>query len=111
MKAPFPVTRKAWLPLLGLALSAPAFAQEPAPAPAEDVHEQMRMLIVQIEKGLGHVDRLLWSADARPAEGEESGIAFRLAAARDRSQRVLDDIDLLLEIRHHPHHGSGSGGS
>ena len=108
MKAPFPAVRGTRLPLLALALSAPAFAQEPAPSPAEDVHEQMRKLIVQVEKGLGHVDRLLWSAVDRPSEGEESGIASRLEAARDRSQKVLDDIDLLLEILHHPHGQSGS---
>ena len=118
MKAPFPAVRTAWLPLLTLPLltlpllalppSAPALTQERASSPGEDVHEQMRKLIVQIEKGLGHVDRLLWSADARPGEGEQPGIAARLDAARDRSQRVLDDIDLLLEIRHHPHDGGGS---
>ena len=111
MKAPFPAVRRTWLPLLALALSAPALAQDPAPSPTEDVHEQMRKLIVQIEKGLAHVDKLLWSADDRPGEGGQSGIASRLAAARDRSQKVLDDIDRLLEIRHHPHNGSGSGGS
>jgi hypothetical protein len=107
MKAPFPAVRRACLPLLALALSAPAMAQEPAPSPAEDVHEQMRKLIAQIEKGLGRVDKLLWSVDAPPGEGEHSSIAARLAAARARSQKVLDDIDLLLEIRHHPHDQGG----
>lgn len=107
MKALFPAVRRTWLPLLALALAAPALAQDPAPSPAEDVHEQMRKLIVQIEKGLGQVDRLLWSVDERPGEGEVSSIAARLAAARDGSKRVLDDIDKLLEIRHHPHNQGG----
>ena len=108
MKARFPAVRTVRLPLLALALSAPALAQDPAPSPTEDVHERMRKLIVQIEKGLGHVDRLLWSVDERPGDGEESSIAARLAAAREGSQRVLDGIDELLEIRHHPH---GQGGT
>jgi hypothetical protein len=107
MKARFPAVRTVRLPLLALALSAPALAQDPAPSPTEDVHERMRKLIVQIEKGLGHVDRLLWSAD-RPDEDGESSLAARLATARERSRKVLDDIDELLEIRHHPH---GQGGT
>ena len=109
MKALSLAVRRTRLPLLALALSAPALAQEPAPSPTEDVHEQMRKLIVQIEKGLGHVDRFLGSAAAGPGEGEEPSIASWLAAARDRSQRVLDDIDELLEIRHHPHDRSSGG--
>jgi hypothetical protein len=108
MKARFPAVREVRLPLLALALSAPALAQDPAPSSAEDVHQRMRQLVVQIEKGLGHVDRLLWSADRPDADGQP-GLAARLAAARERSRRVLDDIDELLEIRHHPHDARGGG--
>jgi hypothetical protein len=109
MKALFPAIRSVRLSVVLLALCAPALAQEPVTSPAEDVHEQMRNLIVQIEVGLKRVDGLLWSADARPSEGAESSLATRLAAARETSRKVLNDIDTLLEIRHHPHPGGGGG--
>ena len=111
MKARFPAIRSLRLSLVALVVSALAQAQDPVPAPTEEVHERMHKLIVQIEVGLKHVDSLLWSADARPSDGAESSLATRLAAARETSARVLNDIDTLLEIRHHPHPGDGGGGS
>jgi hypothetical protein len=107
MRARFPVIRRLWSPMLAFALASTAGAQEPARSPGVDVHEQMRQLILRVEQGLRHVDGLLGNPDAKRPEGAESSIAARLAAARARSQKVLDDIDLLLEIRHHPHHGAG----
>ena len=109
MKARFPAILGLRLSVMALGLSANALAQEPSSAPGEDVHKQMHDLIGRIELGLKHVDKLLWSADARAGDGAESNLAVRLKAARDRSQSVLNDIDELLEIRHHPHPGGGGG--
>ena len=89
MKARFPAVRTVRLPLLALALSAPALAQDPAPSPTEDVHERMRKLIVQIEKGLGHVDRLLWSAVRPDEDGESLGKTIK-------SDEVLKDTILIM---------------
>ena len=111
MTFPLQASRRARLPLLTLVIAAPAFAQEPRPSHAVDVHEQMRRLLLQIEQGLKHVDGLLCNADARPAEREASSVASRLVAARNRSQKVVDDIDRLLRIRHHPHDVPPTGGT
>ena len=105
---------KALLAAIALALIAPAFAQAPVtpqtPAydGAADVHEQMRQLVLQIERGLKRIDALLWDADVRPASGEAPSLAETLNAVRDRSRRVVEDIDRLMEIRHHPHPPGGS---
>ena len=90
---------------LVLLTSAPVLAQEPAPEP--DVHEQMRELVLQIERGLRRVDQLLWSADAPPEGDGTTSLATRLREARERARRAVEDIDRLLEIRHHPHGASG----
>ena len=109
MKAPFSAVRTTWLAVMAIALPSSALAQAPDTPLAEDVHEKMRQLIVQIERGLSSVDRLLWNADARPGRGETPDLGARLGAARERSRKVVEDIDLLLEIRHHPHDGGGGG--
>ena len=109
MKARFPAILGLRLFVIALGLSAHALAQEPSSPPGEDVHKQMHDLIARIELGLKHVDQLLWSADALPSEAARSNLAARLKAARDSSQSVLNDIDKLLEIRHHPHPGGGGG--
>ena len=103
MKARFPAIFGLRLCVIVLGLSAHAIAQDPSSSPGEDVHKQMHDLIRRIELGLKHVDKLLWSAEA------ESSLSARLKAARDSSQGVLNDIDKLLEIRHHPHPGGGGG--
>ena len=109
MKARLPAILGLRLAVILCALPAHAFAQDPVPAPTEDVHEQMRKLVLQIEVGLKRVDGLLWNADAKPVAGAEPSLAIRLAAARETSKKVLNDIDTLLEIRHHPHPAGGGG--
>lgn len=85
---------------------APLEPVEPPVAPRlepelDDVHARMRALLLQIEEGLRDVDDVLWSAGTEPA--------FVLRDATDRAQKVVDDIDLLIEIAKHPHEGGGSG--
>jgi hypothetical protein len=69
-------------------------------AEVEDVHARMRALLLEIEQGLRDVDDALWRMN---------GPRSVLREATDRAQRVVDDIDLLLEIAHHPHPGAGGG--
>ncbi len=107
MRARFPGVRPTWPLLVAVLLAASALAQEPATSSTEDVHERMRKLIVQIEQGLKLVDQLLWNAEAGPAS-EGAPISARLNESRVRASKVVEDIDRLLDIRHHPH---GSGGS
>jgi hypothetical protein len=101
------LSRRAGLTLLAALTSAWAVAQErPGPA-VDDPHARMRELILEIERSLGSVDKHLSGIDASPKVGVESSISARIAAAREGSRRALEQIDLLLEIRHHPHASSG----
>jgi hypothetical protein len=83
--------------------------QEPVPAPpaAQDaeIHEQMRQLVIQIERTLREVDDLLW--DRRGADKAPPSIAQRLHAARDGAKRAVEQIDKLFELGDHEHPPGG----
>jgi hypothetical protein len=97
---------------LGLAQeSEPAPAPQRATDPVEEIHERMRLLLLEIERGLERVDGELWDAGGAVDE-ERTGaqVGARLARALEGSLRVVDDIDRLLVLADHPH-PAGAGGA
>jgi len=101
---------------ISLALAARAQEQGPLLPPQlrEDPRERMKELVVQIERRLGEIDVLLYragSGETKLESQDESGIAQLLAQSRSSGQRVLDDIDEMLELSEQMGGSSKSSGS
>ncbi len=101
--------------LCALAASAVLAAQDPPqppgpapkpPTPLEGLHgqeageEEILALFGRVERRLREIDRMLYDASSGGGLGraEESGIGKLLEASRQASQRVLDEIDRILEL-------------
>lgn len=104
--------------LASAALAPAAYAQEESPLlPPQlsaDPRERMKELFVQIERRLGEIDQLLYragSGDAPLESQRESGIGELLKQSRSSGQKVLDDIDAMLELAQQMGGSSKSSGS
>jgi len=98
---------KSWKTSLALAcLASLGWTQEPAgPEPAAggpgDPRAEMLELFRKVELRLREIDDLLYDASAGGAglgDVEESGIGDLLEASLEGGERVLEDIDRIIEI-------------
>lgn len=80
----------------------------PLPGGADDVHEQMKKLIGEVELGLRKIDKLLAQAANQPRGGSPT-IPGLVHQSQAEGQAVVQAIDKLLELSQHPHPGSQSG--
>ena len=84
----------------------------PLPAGADDVHEQMKKLIGEVELGLRKIDKLLAQAANVPrgSDGKPASAALRefVQQSQAEGQRVVQGIDKLLELADHPHPPGGA---
>ena len=80
----------------------------PAPTGADDVHEQMKKLIGEVELGLRKIDKLLAQA-ANVPRGGGAGLPDLVRQSQAEGQSVVQAIDKLLELSQHQHSGSQSG--
>ncbi len=103
--------------LTGSAVPCPASTSAPSATstrlelptkPEEDPHVAMRKLLAEIELRMRETDRLLSNAAGAARAPEADGVGSLLARGHASAQRVVDDIDRLLELAHHPHPPGGT---
>ncbi len=87
----------------------------PVAASDDDVHQQMKKLIGEVEVGLRKIDKLLAEAASNPrgasksSGADSSAIPELVQHSQDQGKEVVQAIDKILELANHQHAGSQSG--
>ena len=78
-------------------------------AQAEDPHVAMRKLLGEIELRMRATDRLLSDAAAGGSrKADAAQVGSLLGRGHESAARIVEDIDRLLELAHHPHPPGGT---